>query len=183
MLIETTADAIAMSRMLFAGSFERLLPSKFASVNERFHTPHWAMVVVGIIAGAYLTIYWNVGWAATFLNTSILLPIGYLLPLLAIAVFPFRKKELFNRTVGAIGTKRASIAIAGFIGVISFGFYAFSETFPIISSVYLGSNLFLAYSVVVIMILVGAGIYGAAKVRMQNAGIDLKRIYEEIPPE
>ena len=39
MFINVTADILTMARILFAASFDRLLPAKFADVSERFHTP------------------------------------------------------------------------------------------------------------------------------------------------
>jgi len=171
--------------MLFAAAFERLLPAKFSQVSDRFHSPGWATVFIGVIVFVYLTVYWNYGWAATWLNTSLVAPIGYLLALVATLLFPFVKRDLFKRTVGSMGTGPA-IAIASFVGVGAFAFYIVAESFPIAGAlgvVFLGANLTLAYGVVIGLIVIGGLMYLTGKVRLQRLGIDLKALYAEIPPE
>ena len=67
LLITTTAMGLSLfiplhlmlSRLLFAMSFDRLLPSAFASVSDRWHTPVKGIVTTVIIAEIFLlvTIY------------------------------------------------------------------------------------------------------------------------------
>jgi amino acid transporter len=171
--------------MLFAASFDRLLPAKFADVSDRFHSPGWATVFIGVIVFVYLTIYWNYGWAATWLNTSLVAPIGYLMPLVATLLFPFVKRDLFKRTVGTMGSG-SMIAFASFVGVAAFAFYIVAESFPIAGSlgvVFLGANLTLAYGVVLGLIIIGVLIYLTGSARLKALGIDIKALYAEIPPE
>jgi hypothetical protein len=58
-----------------------------------------------------------------------------------------------------------------------------AETFPIISSVFIGASLAIAYAAVASMILIGALIYATAKMRMGSLGVDITKVYDEIPPE
>jgi amino acid transporter len=181
-LIVAAAYIITISRMLFAAAFDRLLPAAFANVNERFHTPHWPIVFTGLVSVVYATIFWNFSFASTWLNTSIVFPIGFLLPLVGIAAFPFVKKELFARS-GGTSRDALILAISGVIGVACFVFYAFAETFPIISGVFLGASLTIAYVFLVAMLVVSAIVYLSAKARMKRSGLEMSKIYAEIPPE
>ncbi|HUO42640.1 MAG TPA: APC family permease [Methylomirabilota bacterium] len=184
-LVVSVAYVVTMSRMLFAAAFDRLLPVKFADVSDRFHSPGWATIFIGAIVFVYLTIYWNFGWAATWLNTSLVAPIGYLLPLVATLLFPFVKRDFFKRTVGTMGSGPA-IAFASFVGVAAFAFYIVAESFPIAGSlgvVFLGANLGLAYGVVLGLILLGVLVYATGSARLKSLGIDIKALYAEIPPE
>ena len=133
---------VTMSRMVFAGSFDRLLPARFADVSERFHTPHWSLILYGALASIYLTIWWNFGSFATLLNTSMLVPIGFALPMVATMLFPFVKRDLYIRAFGSM-KGAASLVIASLIGVVAFAFYGIAETFPLISGVFLGTSLLL----------------------------------------
>ncbi len=184
-LVVSVAYVLTMSRMLFAASFDRLLPTKFADVSERFHSPQLAITFIGAVVFVYLTIYWNYGFAATWLNTSLVAPIGYMLPLVATLLFPYRKRDLFKQTVGPMRSG-AVIAIASLVGVGAFLFYIIAESFPIAGAlgvVFLGANLTLAYGVVVVLVIIGALMYATGRARLQSLGIDVKSMYAEIPPE
>ena len=54
----TTANAgiMAASQYLLAMSRDRLLPSALSALNKRFHTPHWAVLLTGIVSAAALFI-------------------------------------------------------------------------------------------------------------------------------
>src|SRR5207249_4213500 len=41
---------LTASRILFAMSFDRVLPAPLANVNDRFHSPINAVIIVGIVA-------------------------------------------------------------------------------------------------------------------------------------
>ena len=77
-----------------------MLPAKFADVSERFHSPMWAVLLVGACYTILLPLYWLTSWASVLLNTSEVLPIAFSLPVIAAIAFYFRKPELFAQTVG-----------------------------------------------------------------------------------
>ena len=168
--------------MLFAASFDRLLPSKFADVGERLHTPYIAVIFTGVVWALWMTVLAFGGFASSWLNTSIVAPIGFLLPLLAAALFPVVKPELFKRTVGAVASS-AVVIITSLIGVVAFIVYIIAETFPISSGTFLGTSLTLAYEVVIVLAAIGTAIYLVAKVRMARQGISISHLYAELPPE
>jgi len=173
---------ITTARMLFAAAFDRLLPEKFADVSDHFHSPTWATIVTGIACIAYVALFVYGGVGATWLNTSLVVPVGYLLPLIATAAFGFIKPDLFKRTVGTV-TKRSSVVIASIIGIICFAFYIMAETVPIYSGMFLGTSMIYAFGTVFAMAIIAAILYGLAKVRLNNIGIDIRKISEELPPE
>jgi amino acid transporter len=180
--INTTGMILFMSRIIFATAFDRVIPTKFADVSERFHSPHWAIVLIGAVTAVYTTLYWYYGYVATVLNTSILVPIGLGLPLFATFLFPLVKPSLYERCFGSMrGAK--TMAVCSLIGVLAFGFYAFAETTPLISGTYLGASLYLAYEVVAVLIVIGILVYVVSKWNMKKMGIDPSRIFHELPPE
>jgi basic amino acid/polyamine antiporter, APA family len=173
---------MTISRMIFAASFDRLLPSKFAGVNARFHSPVYAVSLLAALWVAITAIIWYGGFISTLLNTSLIAPIGYSLPLVATLAFYWRKRELFNKTVSAVGTPSALI-ISSLVGIAAFVFYIFAETFPIISGTFLGASLSLAYELVGAFLVIGVLIYVIARTRLRRSGVDFRQIYSDIPPE
>jgi amino acid transporter len=185
-LIVCVAYIVTISRMIFAASFDRLLPNGFASVSERFHSPRNAVLMAGFLSWVIVTIYYSFNsFFATYLQLGLIAPIGYLLPLLAAMVFPWVKKDLFKSTVGQFASA-GTLAIAGLIGVGSFLFYILALSVPLggpLGTVFLGGNLTLAYGVVVGTIIIGLVIYAWASSHAKGVGVDLKKVYAEIPPE
>jgi amino acid transporter len=171
-----------LSRMLFAASFDRLLPQKFGDVSPRFHAPQWGIVIPAVVTGIYLIFNWYTTYASTLLNTSFVSPIGYMLPLVATLLFYFRKRELFDRTVRDVA-KPVTLIVASLVGVLFFLSYIVAEAVPINSGVFIGSNLYIAYGVVAVAIIIGVLIYLTARVRMRRLGVDPSTVYREIPPE
>jgi basic amino acid/polyamine antiporter, APA family len=180
--LNVMGDILAMSRMFFAASFDRMLPTKFADVSERVHTPVLALLIIAFLWAAWVTTLWFAGFASTFLNAGLVEVFGYGLPFVATGLFYFVKRDLFKATVGAIA-KPGPIILASVVAVICFGFYGVAELFPIASGVFLGASITNAVGFLIVMGLIGAGIYGLAVVRARSSGVDLRAIYSEIPPE
>jgi len=181
-LVVCCVYTLEMARMVFAAAFDRLIPTRLSEVNEKFHSPHLAIILIGCLSIVYMTVYWNFGFAATWLNVSLLLPIAFLLPLVAALAFPVVKPQLFKQTVGRPGYGLL-VEIGSVIGIACFLFYIFAETFPILSGVFLGTSLALALAVVAAAAMVGALIYFTAKIRAKRLGLDLSLTYAEVPPE
>jgi hypothetical protein len=76
-----------------------------------------------------------------------------------------------------------TFTVVALIGAAAFVFYGFAETFPISSGMFLGTNLQLAYEVVLTMLIIGLVIYFTAKLRLSREGIPLASVFQEIPPE
>jgi amino acid transporter len=173
---------VGPARMIFAASFDNFFPRRFAEVGERIRSPYMATALVLVIDFVYLTIYWWYGWAATLLDTSIAVPIGFAMPLVATALFPLRKRDLYKRAYGSmIGARK--LVFASVVGVASFLFYAFAETSPLGSGAYLGATVALAYEALAVCVGIGVVIYLLGRRRMAKMGISMQSVYSEIPPE
>jgi len=170
------------SRMLFAGAMDRVLPSRLADVSDRFHCPHVATIVMGVLSAIYLTIYWNYGAIATFLNSSIAVPAALALPLFAAFLFPLIKPDLYKRLYGSM-KGAAMLSLTGLLGAVAFGVYIFSETSPLVSGAFLGASLSVSYEFVLILGIIAVAIYLLGRYRMKKLGIDPRLVFSEIPPE
>jgi amino acid transporter len=173
-----------LHRAPFAWSFDRLLPSFFAEVNERTHTPVVSIVVTWVICvGA-------AAWATfgssfqTALTLSFLF--GYLTPLVcgvAAAVMPRRRPELFKgtpadwRRIGGLPV----IVIVGTLCTITTAFLIFLILyFPKQLGVKSVAEAVSAPFGVLVFVFVW---YYAAKAIQRRRGIDLDLVYRTIPPD
>jgi len=184
-VVVCVAYVVTISRMFFAAAFDRLLPTKFAEINERFHSPQLAILLVSIIWFVFITFLWYAGFAVAWLSVGIIPPIGYMLPFVAALLFPVVKKDLFKRTVGAMG-QASVIVIGSLVGIGAFLFYAIALLFPLsgaLGTVYLGATITLALESVVVLAAIGVVIYLTAKLRLGRMGLNIGAAYKEIPPE
>lgn len=184
-VVVCVAYVVTIARMFFAAAFDRLLPTKFAEVSDRFHTPQYAIMMVSFIWFLFITFLWYAGFAVGWLTVGIIPPIGYMLPFIAVLLFPFVKKDLFKSTVGAIG--QAPLVIVGsLVGIGAFLFYIIALIFPLtgaLGTVYLGASIGNAAIAVVVLAAIGLVIYGTGRARVGRMGLNIGAAYKEIPPE
>ena len=112
---------MSVSRHVFAWSFDRLIPSKFSEVSERFKTPVWDAVLVAIIAEVYGIL--NIYGPGVFTYVSALGPVysGIAWGVSSLAgVFLPMKKELFEQAPSLVRKKIGNIPVISLISVFAF---------------------------------------------------------------
>jgi amino acid transporter len=171
------------SKYLFAWSFDRVIPSKFADVSSKFHTP-WvavlATLVIGIV-GEY--VYSILGYSAYFSMGTILWGLSYTIPGIALMVFPYVKKDLFAGAPGWLGRKVAGIPLLTIIGLITtIGFAAVGYigfTSVVVNSVPVN----ITGETVLLILILGFVIFYVNKWYRRRQGLDVSMALKEIPPE
>ena len=180
-----TLALLAISRKLFAWSFDRLIPSKFSEVSPRFGVPIYPSITICLIAEVY-TVLFVYGHLIFFIingvgviKAALSLGIGCL----SAVLFPLRK-NLFELAPPFVRKKIGSVPIISVIGLFAFlgivGLLLFGQIIPAFES---GLN---AAKVAVTFILFFAGLpfyYFVKRHRMRTEGIDLGLVYSQIPPE
>ena len=182
---------MTFSRILFAMAFDRVLPDRIASVNDKYHSPHYAVIIIGIFTFIFATMIWYAGWAAAYLNTSLAEPIAYIIPGIAALLFPIVKKDLFKSTVknlpGWLGAEIAGVpvlSLGGLAVVLIWGFAIYSLLFPVTSYQYLGSSAPLAIGLTIVLVVFGLALFeGARLYHKRHDEIDIILASREIPPE
>ena len=182
---------ITFSRILFAMAFDRILPVRMADVNERFHSPHYAVLTIGILTTIFTAMIWYAGWASTYLNTSLALPIAYVIPGFAALLFPVVKKDLYKATVkslpGWLGREIGGIpvlSIGGLAVILIWGFAIYAMLFPVTSYQYLGASLPIAVGLALALIVFGLVLSEVSRqYHKRKDGIDVLLASREIPPE
>ena len=177
---------LTSSRIIFAMSFDRVLPEKLSEVNERWHSPTMAIVAtmlvafIGNFAESDILVKYNVPVLTPYINsgggvaaTDIWDVIFFLLASLAGLLFVFRRKDVYEKSAYKPGT-----AVVAGIGLIAF-----------LSNIYLLYLVGSGYPVpepwifTLFLIVVGAIIYYYYRSKGSRVGVDYATIYAEIPPE
>ncbi|MGI0081251.1 MAG: amino acid permease, partial [Nitrososphaerales archaeon] len=183
------APMLPASRILFAWSFDRVIPGRFASVSGRTHTPAFSLAVVAVLTVivAILDSYYSAVVGA-FIATTIIVAIAFLPNGVTAALLPFRKRDVYEAAPPIAKARIGSVpllTISGLVHAIGFAvliilvflYPAASGT----SNGQLGSG---PLGVVLIGLVISIIFYPIAKAaRMASSQIDLSLVYREIPPE
>jgi len=177
---------ITSSRIIFAMSFDRVLPEKLSEVNERWHSPTMAIIAtmfvafIGNFAESDIFVKYPVPVLTQYINsgggvvaTDIWDVIFFLLASLAGMLFIFRRRDIYEKSAYKPGTG----VVAG-IGLIA--------TLANIYLLYLVATGWLVpepWIFTIFLIVVGAIIYYYYRSKGSRVGVDYATIYAEIPPE
>jgi basic amino acid/polyamine antiporter, APA family len=172
------------TRYFFSWSFDRAIPSKFADISTRFNTPYIAIVAVAILSIIFSGVYEFAGWSSTFTVGSVAWSLAYVIPGLALLVFPFVKKDLFAQAPGFVKAKVGGlplISVVGLIMTISFAYIGYiGYISPAVTNQTYG--LF-GFEVLATVVIIGFITYFASKAYYKSKGIDISLAFKEIPPE
>jgi amino acid transporter len=187
---------LTSSRIVFAMAFDRVLPEKLAEVNERWHSPIWAVIFCMLVAfignfaesdvfvkwfgsGHILTRFINSGGGVV--ATDIWDTIFFLLAAIAGLMFVYRRKDIYERSsykpsLGGI----PAVTIIGLIATIGNIWMLYAVVAP-------PSGYGITYPEVwyftIILLVIGAIIYYYYRSKGSRTGVDYGTIYTEIPPE
>jgi amino acid transporter len=172
-------------RTVFAWSFDRLLPERFSQVNERFHSPVAAILLVMAIVSCMLV--WSI-WSTDF-NTW--LALGVLAGVVCVVIvavaammFPTRRRDLYQASPANLklfGIPVLYIAAPLAILVMAFLVYCVVAYPPL--AIGSTANLWWVPTFIGGIIVFGLAVYFIAKVVRGRQGIDIDLVYRELPPE
>ncbi len=173
------AMLLATSRLMFAWAEDKIFPQSIAAVNERWHTPHIALVASGAMASA--TIFGSHLAGDFFLGVDILataLLVNFLLMCISMLVLPMR-----NPTIAASAqflTNRTSQLFVGITGsVILLVFLVSHIAKDVVSDV--PAWYFHSTVLWVGVMAVASGIFVFHWSKLRRAGVDLETKFSELP--
>ena len=176
---------LTFSRNLFAWSFDRVMPSKFAEVNERTHTPVNAIIIMLLVSFlyVYMTIYQYGVMASYYSYGSAGEIIGIALVAIAALAFPFVRKDLFDSADPIVRRRLLGvplITILGLLTVIVSGIVVYAILLPTIGGIQFGTILIQG---IIPTYILGIVIFGVAWAVRRHQRIDLSLLHKELPPE
>jgi APA family basic amino acid/polyamine antiporter len=176
---------IVFSRAVFALSFDRILPSRLADINDRFHTPVKAFVVFAVATIILLSLL-TIPSAAVQLYTlgvglNVVYMIAFFMTSIALAVLPYRHKQIFE-TYCPVKQKIGSIPAISVLGIASAVSLVFYEYVFITNSVFFGvtTSLLEAMAGIIVFFL---AFYFVVQAYRKRQGLDIMLAYRELPPE
>ncbi|HTP02301.1 MAG TPA: hypothetical protein VMJ64_13085, partial [Anaerolineales bacterium] len=175
------------SRIIFAWSFDRLIPEKVCYIHPTLNSPIVAIAIITAIAeiGVLDASGWL--WAGSVmgaqLNFVFFAACTMLVPVLAITIFPFTKPDLFENSSAFVKRKWGKVPVITVIGSITMVFLLWlilaSFLFPAVGGrigpVILGTLLGFILSGLAVF-------YGARAYRMSKEGIDINWTFQSVPP-
>ncbi len=173
---------VGFSRVLFAWSFDGVLPSMLADVSERTHSPIKAIVLSTALALVALWLMVNVAEFLTFLAYGVLLALIFWISMaIAAIVFPYRRREVYAASPARWTV--AGMPVVTLAGVV-LGLFVIFEFWVVLTVPGLGI-VDVVPALVVTLIVLGAGfaIFAASWLLRRARGIDPGYVYREIPPE
>lgn len=164
----------ANSRLAFALAMDRAWPEKLANVSAKTGSPTWATHLTGILGlfGVFLMTQ-NVGVILGILNITFLFIIW--IYGLSAAVLPYLKPGIYE--ISPIRWNIFGVPLMTILGILTFAegwFFVFLSVSEFTKPV--------MFMVIFVMV-IGIIIYLVQLARNKKRGIEVKRIYSEIPPE
>ena len=167
-----------LSRPMLAWSFDRILPARLSSVNNRFASPVVAICVTLLLATAGWTLELYTTFASVLLDSLLIKFVGWAIVSLAAVVIPYRLKRLFDES--SVNYRIAGVpllSIAGLASFLVFGYFVLnSVTTDVFYSPTTDQGSFL-------IVLFGGAVlyYFLVKAYRRSQGVDLSLAFRELP--
>jgi len=176
---------LIVSRPLFAYAFDRVFPEKFASINERTHTPVFNILFTAVfselflVAAAYAS--W---WYGQMFNGGVFLMIYFLFTMFAAILFPFAKKDLFESSPPIVKGRIGPIPVISLLGAITAGGMIWALSTYLIHPELSGPVNAVSLGTWAAITIFFAGSYFVARwYRKTRQEIDIDFNYRQVPPE
>jgi amino acid transporter len=173
-------------RSVFAWAFDRLLPERFADVNERTHSPVPAILLV--MSLVTLMLVWSIlgtdffTWLALGVEAGV---VCVVIVGIAAIVFPSRRPDLFQASPANI--RVAGIPVLYIVAPLSILVMLFltylTVTYPGLALAGNPDNLWQIPAFMGMIVVVGLLLYYVPKFVRRGQGVDVDLVYKELPPE
>lgn len=170
-------------RQIFAYSFDRIIPTKFAAVDRR-GVPYAAVLLFGLIGyvSLYLTVYTSVFSYLGYTNFGWWLAAAIIM--LAGASFPYlrRTKDIFDTSPDIVRKRIGGVPIITLVGVIAAILSLFVSYSAILPS-FTGAPMNPIYVAgIMVVFVVALIIYAVSYAYHKSKGLPLDLISKELPP-
>ena len=170
-------------RTMFAWSFDGIAPSAITKVIRRGVPITATAITVGLSIAAYA---WAIYVAKNFFQILVYATLIQLITHVLIAVssiaFPYRKPELYRASVATHEVSGIPLMVVAGVGALLTTAFIYWAYFHYAFFGLVGHKGNLVYWLVG-SVLFGLVWYGGAKVIRAQRGVDIDRVYAEIPPE
>jgi basic amino acid/polyamine antiporter, APA family len=175
------------SRIIFAWSFDRLVPEKVCYIHPTLNSPIIAILIIAVLAEVGVLDASGWLWAGSVmgaqLNFVFFASWTMLVPVLAITLFPFLKPDLFENASAFVRRKVGNVPVITIVGSITLCFLVWlivaSFVFPAVG----GMISYVTLAILAGFIVSGLAVfYGARAYRLNKEGIDINWTFQSLPP-
>ncbi|CAG1000999.1 hypothetical protein ANAEL_02959 [Anaerolineales bacterium] len=175
------------SRIIFAWSFDRLIPEKVCYIHPTLHSPIVAIAIITAIAEVGVLdasgLFWPGSVMGAQLNFVFFAVCTQLVPVLAITLFPFTKPDLFENASAFVKRKIGNVPVITIIGGITMAYLLWmiiaSFLYPAVGGRIGPGTLGTLAGFVISGLIV---FYVARWYRMSKEGIDINWTFQSVPP-
>ena len=171
------------SRIIFAWSFDRLIPEKVCYIHPKLRSPMVAISIITVIAVIGVIDAATGGVMGAQLNFVFFAVCTQLVPVTAITLFPFLKPDLFENSTAFVRRKVGKVPVITIIGGITLAYLLWmiiaSFMYPAVGG-RISSGTLMTLAIFVISGLIW--FYVARWYRLKNEGIDINWTFQSIPP-
>ena len=176
---------LSSTRVIFAAAFDRVLPEWAANISAKRRVPYGSLILM-IIPSLIVSAIWayRPSFQGIFLWATGVIAITFLGTVVAAAIMPWRRKDIFENSPIA-RFRVAGIPVITITGLVSAIFIVFMLAEWSFNAVYGTAFSLNASSPIYFLVTYGVAlaIYLVARVVRKRQGIDLARIHREIPVE
>lgn len=184
-LTATGWSFMIFSRVVFAMSFDRFLPTKLADVSDKYHTPVKAIVLVAVLTAVCLLLLTNSQTAVVLYTWGVAINVvamlTFIMSSVALTLMPFLHKNTYE-VACPFKQKIAGFPVVSLVGLVSTLLLMVYEYLEISNPVFFGISpaALEAMGVTIVFFLV---LYFVVTTYRKSHGVDLRLAYREIPPE
>jgi amino acid transporter len=171
------------SRIIFAWSFDRLIPEKVCYIHPTLHSPIIAITIITLIAEVGVIDAATGGVMGAQLNFVFFAVCTQLVPVLAITLLPFTKPDIFENASAFVKRRLGKIPVITIVGSITMTYLLWmiiaSFLYPAVGGRIGVGTLGTLAGFVISGIIV---FYIARWYRLKQEGIDINWTFQSVPP-
>jgi amino acid transporter len=170
-------------RQTFAYAFDRVIPTRFASVDRR-GVPWAAVALFALIAylSLYVTLYQSLFSYLVYTNFGWWIAVAIVM--FAGAAFPYvkRTKDIFNNAPSIVRSKVGGVPVITIVGILA-GLLSLFVSYTAILPAYTGTAFspYLAFDILLVFV-AGGIIYAVSHFYHKSRGLPLEMAMTELPP-
>ncbi len=179
------AVGMVVTRNIFAWSFDRVAPRFFSDINRRSHSPIKTILVFTVVALVFLYIFVYTTIFTLLVNAILALSLAYIIPGIAAVVYPYVKKEQYEKSPAA-RYKIGKLPVIVICGVVSIGYYLFLSYAAYTTSGVCGCSspsALPALGLIALSFVIAPIIYFIARsYHIRKEAVDISMAFKEVPP-
>lgn len=175
------------SRIIFAWSFDRLVPEKVCYIHPTLRSPIVAIAIITAIAELGVLdasgLLWKGSVIGAQLNFVFYAACTMLVPVLAVTIMPFTKPDLFENASAFVKRRIGKVPVITIVGGITMTYLLWmiiaSFLYPAVGGLIGIPVLGILFG----LIITGFAVFYIARAyRLKNEGIDINWTFQSVPP-